>query len=207
MHRKLKYLFPVGKVHTCILLSILNPLGLSPGEFWWQILDFRKWEVFLLRRWGQCASLSQLTTSLDYSFCFLFMKWHSKFWYCPHWEAWWETENYVVLDYGKKPMWNSPGRFICGDPQLQVLPASCFPPCMAHFWHFLNIPSVSFIYTLLQLSTYTPVQLQKNMAHENTSQRDMPGARVRRRMSETLPKAPNFSQEAGCKYTVEVTKL
>lgn len=113
----------------------------------------------------------------------------------------------VVLHYGKKLVWILQEGLRCGDPQLQVLPASCFPLCVAHFWYFFNISSVSFIHILLQLSTYTPVPLQKNMAHENTSQRAMPGARVRRQMSETLPKVPNLSQEAGCKYTVEVTKL
>lgn len=39
---KLKYQFSMGKVHTCILLSILNPLGFLPGEFWWRMLDFRE---------------------------------------------------------------------------------------------------------------------------------------------------------------------
>lgn len=50
--------------------------------------------------------------------------------------------------------------------------------CVWHISDILkNISSISFIDNLLQLSTYTPVTLQKNMAHENTSQRAMPGAR------------------------------
>lgn len=83
----------------------------------------------------------------------------------------------IVLHYSKKLVWLLQQGLWCGDPWLQVLPASCFPLCMAHFWFFFNISSISFIDILLQLSTYTPVPLQKNMAHENTSQRAMPGAR------------------------------
>lgn len=79
----------------------------------------------------------------------------------------------VVLHYSKKMVWILQQGLWCGDPWLQVLPASCFPLCMAHFWYFLHISSISFIDILLQLSTYTPVPLQKNMAHENTSQRAM----------------------------------
>lgn len=96
--RKLKYQFPTGEVHTLILLSILNPLGFSPGEFWQCMLDFREWDflLLLLLRWGLCASLSQLTTSSDCSFPCLLRMWHCKFWYCPHWEVWWETENYYT---------------------------------------------------------------------------------------------------------------
>lgn len=45
---KLKYQFPTGKVHTLILLSILNPLRFSPGEFWQCMLDFqRAWDFFV----------------------------------------------------------------------------------------------------------------------------------------------------------------
>lgn len=36
----------MGKVHTCILLIILNILGFSPGEFWWRMLDIRENRVF-----------------------------------------------------------------------------------------------------------------------------------------------------------------
>lgn len=50
-----------------------------------------------------------------------------------------------------------------------------FPLCMAQV--FLHISFIYFIDILLQLSTRTPVPLQKNMAHENTSQRAMPLAR------------------------------
>lgn len=111
----------------------------------------------------------------------------------------------AVSCYGKKLAWMLQEGLWCGDSQLQVLPASCFPPCMVHLCYFWNISSVSFVYILLQLSTHTP--LQRNVVRGNTSERAMSGTRVRRQMSETFTKAPNLSREACCKYTVEVTKL
>lgn len=83
----------------------------------------------------------------------------------------------VVLHCSKKLVWILQQGLWCGDSWLHVLPASCFLLCMAHFWYFLHISSISFIDILLQLSTYTPAPLQKNMAHEITSQRAMPLAR------------------------------
>lgn len=212
MRWKLKYQFPTGKVHTCLLLSILNPLGFSPGESWQRVLDFREnGTVFC---WGggagvlHCLNWQQVLTAAFLSYLGCDMA-SSDIAPTGRRDGRQRTTTpaCVVLHCSKKLVWILQEGLWCGDPQLQVLPASCFRLCMAHFWSFFNTSSVSFIHILLRLSMYTPVPLQKNMAHGNTSQRAMPGARVRRQMSETLPKVPSLSQEAGCKYTVEVTKL
>lgn len=52
-----------------------------------------------------------------------------------------------------------------------------FPLSTVYGTFFLHISTMSFIDFLLQLSTYTPVPFQKNMAHKNTSQRAIPLAR------------------------------
>lgn len=182
--RKLKYQFPTGEVLTLILLSILNPLGFSPGEFWQCMLDFRENGICCCCCcWGgdsvlHCLNWQQVLTAgfLAYLGCDIASSDTALTGRCDGRQRT-TTPACVVLHYSKKLVWILQQGLWCGDPWLQVLPASCFPLCMAHFWYFLHISSISFIDILLQLSIYTPVPLQKNMAHENTSQTAMPLAR------------------------------
>lgn len=92
---KLKYQFSMGKVHTCILLSILNPLGFLPGEFWWRMLDFREKGMVFAEEVGPVCFIVSTDKSWLQLF-FLLTMWHGKLWYCPHWEVWWETEKYYT---------------------------------------------------------------------------------------------------------------
>jgi len=120
---KLKYQFPTGKVHTCILLSILNPLGFSPGEFWQHMLDFRQNRIVFC--WGRgagvlhCLNWQQVLTAAFVSY------------------LWCDTTSSdialtgrrdgrqrattsacVVLHYGKKLVWILQEGLWFGDPRL-----------------------------------------------------------------------------------------
>lgn len=163
---KLKYQFPTGKVHPLILLSILNPLGFSPGEFWQCMLDFIENGIFCCccccggdgvlhcLNWQQvltAAFLACLGCDIASSDTALTGRHDGRQ----------RTLACVVLPYSKKPVRILQQGLWCGDPWLQVLPASCFLLCMAHFWYFLHLSSISLIDILLQLSTYTPVPFRK----------------------------------------------
>lgn len=163
--------FRKGKVHTCILLSILNPLGFSPGEFWQRMLDFRGNRISFCQGGGagvlHCLDRQQVLTVAFLSYLWCDMASSDSALTGRHdGRQRTATPACVVLRYSKKLVWILQEGLWCGDPRLQVLPASCFPLCMTHLWYFWNISSVSFIHIFLQLSTYTPVPLQKNMAHE-----------------------------------------
>lgn len=204
---------PYGQSSYLHIAEHFEPPVFSPGEFWWHMLDFRENGTGFC--WGHgagvlhCLNWQQVLTAAFLS-CLRCDTASSDIALTGRHDGRQRTTTpaCVVLRYSKKLVWILQEGLWCGDPRLQVLPASCFLLCMAHLWYFFYIFfSISCIHILLQLSTNTSVPLQKNMAHENTSQRAMPEARVRRQMSEKLPKAPNLSREAGCKHSVEVTKL
>lgn len=149
---KLKYPFPMGKVHTCVLLSILNPLRFWPGELWQHMMDFRESrmdfaeEVGPLCFIGSTDNKSWLQLFFSAYHCDMVSSDIALPGRCDGRQVT-TTSACVVSHYGKKPVWILQEFLRCGDSCLQVLLASCFPLCMAHFWYFLLIFPLSPSYT------------------------------------------------------------